>query len=192
MTPPRTSIPASRASWQLVQQLRTWNRRQWAVAGWSYLAAFLLLGVIGETLPGASLGRETPVEWWNYVTLALSPVLIALIAATFVTEGESKRSRRAGKTSTGAGAAVGTLTMACPLCNPLAVPLFGASGVVAFLRPDRGLIALASIALLLLTLLLRLRTTRACRIVYPTPGRDDHRDSPSRQSDPGAARRMTR
>jgi len=128
------------------------------------LAAFLLMGVIGETLPGASVGRKVPIEWWNYVTLALAPVLIALIAGTFVTEGDSKRARRAGKTGTGAGATVGTLAMACPVCSPLAIPLFGASGVLSFLAPERGLIALASIALLLVTLLLRLRTTRSCRI----------------------------
>ena len=54
--------------------------------------------------------------------------------------------------------------MACPVCNPLAIPLFGAAGVLSFLAPERGLIALLSIALLAVTLLLRLRTTQACRL----------------------------
>jgi hypothetical protein len=65
-----------------------------------------------------------------------------------------------------AGAA-GTVAMACPVCNRLAIPIFGAAGVLPFLAPLRGLIALLSVALLALTLLLRLRTTRACQLVPP-------------------------
>jgi hypothetical protein len=111
-----------------------------------------------------------PVQWWNWLTLALSPPLIALIAGTFVTEGQSKRTRVTGKASTGAGAAVGTIAMACPACSPLAIPLFGASGLLSFLAPMRGLIAALSILLLLVTLAIRLRTSRACRIAQlPRP-----------------------
>src|SRR5215813_14347036 len=90
---PRARRPR-RVAWAPAQQLRAWTRRQLKVAGWTYLAALLLMGVIGETLPGASHGRVVPVQWWNYVTLALSPALIALIAGTFVTDGEPKRARR--------------------------------------------------------------------------------------------------
>lgn len=159
-------LPA-RTGWAPIQQLAMWSRRQWKVAGWSYLAALLIMGVAGETLPGASVGRVVPIQWWNYVTLALSPPLIALIAATFVPSGQPRRSRRLGKAGTGVGGAAGTLAMACPVCNPLAIPIFGAAGVLSFLAPYRGVIALASIALLALTLLLRLRTTRACQLTPP-------------------------
>ena len=158
---------AARPGWAPIQQLTTWSRRQWKVAGWSYLAALLIMGVAGETLPGASAGRVVPIQWWNYVTLILSPPLIALIVATFVPAGQSRRSRRLGKAGTGVGGAVGTLAMACPVCNPLAIPLFGAAGVLSFLAPYRGLIALLSVALLALTLLLRLRTTRSCQLMPP-------------------------
>ncbi len=160
------ALPA-RTGWAPIQQLAMWSRRQWKVAGWAYLAALLIMGVAGETLPGASLGRVVPIQWWNYVTLALSPPLIALIVATFVPSGQPKGSRRWGKTGTGVGGAAGTLAMACPVCNPLAIPIFGAAGVLSFLAPYRGVIALASIALLALTLLLRLRTTRACQLAPP-------------------------
>lgn len=158
-------LPA-RSGWAPIQQLATWSRRQWKVAGWSYLAALLIMGVIGETLPGASAGRVVPIQWWNYVTLTLSPPLIALIVATFVPAGRP-RSRRLAKAGTGVGGAAGTLAMACPVCNPLAIPLFGAAGVLSFLAPYRGLIALLSIGLLAVTLLLRLRTTRACQLTPP-------------------------
>ena len=162
-------MPVTLGRWMVVQQLTAFSRRQWKVAGWSYLAALLIMGTVGETLPGASAGRVVPLQWWNYVTLLLSPPLIALIAATFVPAGQPRRGRRWAKTGTGAGGAAGTLAMACPVCNPLAIPVFGAAGVLSFLAPYRGLIALLSVALLAITLLIRLRTTRTCQLA-PRPG----------------------
>jgi hypothetical protein len=167
------------ARWAPVQQMAMWPRRQWKAAGWAYLVALLLMGVAGETLPGASAGRVVPVQWWNYVTLALSPPLIALIVATFVPDGQSRRSRRRGKAGAGAGGVAGTLAMACPACSPLAIPVFGAAGVLSFLAPYRGVIALASVALLALTLVLRLRTTRTCLLAPPAS--QDLRAGPARR-----------
>src|SRR5262249_51397122 len=91
------------------------------------------------------------------------------IAATFVPPGQPRRSRRWGKTGTGIGGAAGTLAMACPVCNPLAIPIFGAAGVLSFLAPYRGIIALLSIVLLAVPLLIRLRTTQTCQLT-PPPG----------------------
>jgi hypothetical protein len=161
-------LPVTLERWLAVRQVAAFSQRQWKVAGWSYLAALLIMGVAGETLPGASVGRVVPIQWWNYVTLVLSPPLIALIAATFVSPGQPRKGRRWAKTGTGAGGAAGTLTMACPVCNPLAIPLFGAAGVLSFLAPYRGLIALLSIVLLAVTLLIRLRTTRTCQLTPQT------------------------
>jgi hypothetical protein len=143
------------------------TRRQWRVAGWAWLGSFLLMGVVGETLPIASLGRIVPVAWWNYVTLAISPVLIGLIAATFVPASQPQSSLRKGAAGTGVGGAIGTITMACPACNPIAIPLFGSAGLLSFLAPARGLISLLSVALLAVTLSLRLRTARKCELAFP-------------------------
>jgi hypothetical protein len=158
--------------WAPVQQMAMWSRRQWKVAGWSYLVALLIMGGVGETLPGASVGRVVPTQWWNYVTLVLSPPLIALIVATFVPAGQSRRARRRAKAGVGAGGVAGTVAMACPVCNPIAIPVFGAAGVLSFLAPYRGVIALASVAFLALTLVLRLRTTRTCQLA-PRPASQD-------------------
>jgi hypothetical protein len=111
-------LPVTLERWVAVQQVAAFSRRQWKVAGWSYLAALLIMGVAGETLPGASVGRVVPIQWWNYVALVLSPPLIALIAATFVPPGQPRKGRRWAKTGTGVGGAAGTLAMACPVCNP--------------------------------------------------------------------------
>src|SRR5215470_177089 len=167
-------LPVTPERWVAVQQVAAFSRRQWKAAAWSYLAALLIMGVAGETLPGASVGRVVPIQWWNYVTLVLSPPLIALIAATFVPPGQPKMGRHWAKTGTGVGGAAGTLTMACPVCNPLAIPIFGAAGVLSFLAPYRGLIALLSIALLALTLLLRLRATRTCTLKPPAASPPGH------------------
>jgi hypothetical protein len=145
-------------------QFRGFSARQWRIAARVYVIALLLMGVIGETLPGASAGRVVPLAWWNWVTLAVSPLLIALIAATFVPTAGYRRGRRTGRAATGAGGAIGTLAMACPVCNPLAIPLFGTAGVLSFVAPERGLIALSSMVLLALTLVIRLRTLQTCRV----------------------------
>ncbi len=148
-------------------QLQMFTRRQWRVAGWTYLGALLVMGVLGETLPVASIGRGVPVEWWNYVTLAISPVLIGLIAATFVPDRQPKASRTRGAAGAGVGGVIGTVAMACPVCNPIAIPLFGTAGVLSFLAPERGLISLLSVVLLAVTLALRFRTMRSCELSVP-------------------------
>ena len=94
--------------------------------------------------------------------------------------GQPKKTRRRQAAGAGAGGVAGTLAMACPVCNPLAIPLFGAAGVLSFLAPERGLIALLSIALLAVTLVLRLRTTQACQLTStrepdPSPATDPPR-----------------
>lgn len=122
------------------------------------------MGGIGKTLPGASHGRVVPVEWWNWVTLGLSPPLIALIAATFVPHGQPRSARLREGTGAVVGGIVGTVAMACPVCNPVAIPLFRTAGAISALAPERGLIALLSIPLLVRTLALRLRTIRTCRL----------------------------
>jgi hypothetical protein len=48
------------------------------------------------------------------------------------------------------------------------IPVFGAAGILSFLAPYRGIIALASIVLLAVTLLLRLRTARTCQLAPQT------------------------
>jgi len=145
-------------------QLQMFSRRQWKVAGGAYLGSLLLMGVLGETLPIASIGRGVPVAWWNYVTLAISPVLIGLIAATFVPDRQPKSSRVRGAAGAGAGGVIGTIAMACPVCNPIAIPLFGTAGALSFLAPERGLISLLSVALLAVTLALRFRTMLSCEL----------------------------
>lgn len=150
-----------------LMQPRWWSPGQWRLSAAVFVAAFLVIGEIGQTLPPESVGRMYPVEWWNWATLLASAALIGLIAATFVVPGG-----RRGRAGAGAGSAgtVAAIVMACPVCSPLAIPLLGTGGLLAFLVPDRGWLALASVVVLALTLLLRLRAATTCAVnLGPTP-----------------------
>jgi len=151
-------------SMQTVTQLRWLSTPQRLVAVVVFVLVFVIIGEVGQTLPPTNAGRTYPVEWWNWVTLAVSAALIGLIAATFVRQGG--RRALAGASSGSAGT-IAAIVMACPVCSPLAIPLLGTGGALAFLVPGRGLIALASIVLLALTLLLRLRAASSCAVGLP-------------------------
>lgn len=154
-----TGRPALLSATTLMQP-RWWSAGQWRLAAAVSVFAFLIIGEIGETLPPESVGRVYPVEWWNWTTLVASAVLLGLIAATFAVPG--------GRVLTGAGSGsagtVAAIVMACPVCSPLAIPLLGTGGLLAFLVPARGWLALASVVLLALTLLLRLRASTTCAV----------------------------
>jgi hypothetical protein len=151
-------------SMQKIAQLRWWSTPQRLVAAVVFVLIFGVIGEVGQTLPPANAGRTFPVQWWNWVTLAASAALIGLIVATFIRPGGRRALAGAGSGSAGTIAAI---VMACPVCSPLAIPLLGTGGLLAFLVPDRGWIALASIVLLALTLLLRLRAASSCAISLP-------------------------
>ncbi len=161
-----TGRPALLSAATLTQP-RWWSVGQWRLSAAVFVIAFLLIGEIGQTLPPESAGRMYPIEWWNWVTLLTSAALIGLIAATFAVPGGRRGLAGAGSGSAGTVAAV---VMACPVCSPLAIPLLGTGGFLAFLVPDRGWVALASVVLLALTLLLRLRAATTCAVnLGPTP-----------------------
>ena len=148
------------------RQLGSWSPRQWTVAVAVALVAFFVIGEVGETLPNASHGRTYPVEWWNYLTLIASAVLLGLTAATFMVRAGHRAAAGAGGGLAGTIAAV---SMACPVCSPLAIPLLGAGGALSFFTPHRGVIGLLSVVMLALTLLLRLRASTRCDIPVPHP-----------------------
>ena len=147
-----------------IRLVRYWSPKQWRTTVLAASVAFLVIGTVGQTLPWTASGRTFPVVWWNYVTLVASSLLIGLIVATFVVAGGRRRSRVGGAASTGVAGTAATIAMACSVCNPIAIPLLGAGGAFAFLAPDRGVIALASVVLLAMTLVLRLRATASCRV----------------------------
>jgi len=101
---------------QTVTQLRWWSTSQRVVAAVVFVVVFVVIGEVGQTLPPANVRRMYPVEWWNWVTLAVSAVsavsaaliglgLIGLIVATFVRQGGRRARAGAGSGSAGTGLA---------------------------------------------------------------------------------------
>ena len=144
-------------------QLRWWSRTQWWIAGVAFAIMFVAMGEVGQTLPPFSANRTYPIEWWNYVTLVADSAVMGLVLGTFVTSGSKRLASASGG---GFAATVGAIAMACPVCSPLAIPLLGAGGVLSFLRGDRGWLALATILVLGLTLILRLRASASCPVRF--------------------------
>jgi hypothetical protein len=147
-------------------QFAWWTATQWRIAAGTAAVMLLTIGEVGQTLPPASADRVYPIEWWNYVTLVADSVMIGLVVGSFVMPVGRRAAAASGSGLAGTFAAI---MMACPVCSPLAIPLLGAGGVLSFLRGDRGWLALASVLVLGLTLILRLRATTSCAVPRRAP-----------------------
>ena len=57
----------------------------------------------------------------------------------------------------------------CPICNKLVVGLIGVSGALSFFAPVQPYLAVGGLALLVLSLVLRLRALESCEIEAGPP-----------------------
>lgn len=162
------TLRSNAGSWWGV--LRTFDRRQWRVSTRVFVAALLVTGLAGQTLPGIDWSRMVAISWWNYPTWVATSALLGLIAATFVRSGpEQPRGDGSTKAASGFLGFSSTAIMACPVCNPIAIPFLGTGGILAFMGPYRGWLALASVVLLVATLGLRLRALTRCPVPRGVP-----------------------
>ena len=150
--------------------LRGWPLKRWTVAAVVCLAAALVIGVPTGIVSTGFYTRMTPVVWWNYPVWAVSAVLVGLLAATYVRDGAPAPAApdRGGRAV--GGTLLTTFAVGCPVCNKLVVALIGASGATSYWAPLQPVLGLASVALLLAGLSLRLRGQLAC----PAPGIGAH------------------
>lgn len=86
--------------------------------------------------------RPIPVEWWEYVVLAVAAPLAGIAYAL------SKR-RSCGLRRTTAGGVAAFIAVGCPTCNALVVAAIGASGALQYFAPVQPFIGVAAIILLL-------------------------------------------
>ena len=71
--------------------MREWSIRQWGTALGAAALASLLLGIPTDVIPNPLFGRPEPVTWWAPLQLAVSAILIGLIAATYVNDKQAPR-----------------------------------------------------------------------------------------------------
>lgn len=145
----------------IAAQFTRWPMRRWLVAALAAAASALAIGIPTGVVPTAFYTRMTPIVWWDYPIWALSALALGLIAATYVRAGGLDRD--GGGRALGGGV-LSTFAVGCPICNKIVVALLGVGGALDYWAPLQPFLGLASLALLLATLTLRLRGERSCRV----------------------------
>ncbi|MFC0864548.1 hypothetical protein ACFHYQ_19850 [Sphaerimonospora cavernae] len=149
--------------------LRIWGGARWATAAGGALLTVLVVGVPTVVIPNPLFGREVPVQWWNYPTLAATAMLGGLVIATFAdTSGARVRADRGSSRLGAVGAVLSFLAVGCPVCNKLALLLLGASGAMTVWAPIQPVAAVASVLLLAVAAVRRLSGEVNCP-VRPAP-----------------------
>lgn len=159
------------------RQLGTFTRRQWLVAAAAAAATALLTGLPTDIIPNPFYRRMTPILWWDYPVWAATAILAGLVIATYVRRVE-------GGASGGAALGGGTLSffaVGCPICNKLVVALIGVGGALSFFAPVQPYLAAAGLALLAVSLVVRLHRLARCPVLampqgaeLATPGSSGH------------------
>lgn len=111
-----------------------------AKAATAAILTVLVVGVPTDVIDTPWFGREVPVRWWEYPTLAAIGLLTALwfgISAP----------RRATGAAAG-GVTMATFAVGCPVCNKLVLAAVGTSGALSLWAPLQPLLAALSVVLL--------------------------------------------
>ncbi|MGY4708832.1 hypothetical protein ACXDF8_04585 [Mycolicibacterium sp. CBM1] len=104
------------------------------------VSTVLVVGVPTDVIDTPWFGREVPVRWWEYPTLAAVGVLTAL---WFGISGPRRATGAAG-----GGLMLATFAVGCPVCNKLVLAAVGTSGALGLWAPLQPLLAALSVALL--------------------------------------------
>lgn len=137
----------------------------WALA-WS-LVALLGIGLASAIIPNPAFGRDIPPEPFAVWTWIASAPLMGIVTATYTAPAppppiaelavapvdRPERGRTLGMTA-GIGA---FLAVGCPVCNKVVLVLLGTGGAMSVWAPIQPLIAAASLALLVVAVVWRLR-----------------------------------
>lgn len=178
--------PVSQYLSQAVQGLRMWSARRWGIAVILSVVIGVALGIVTVLIPNPVFHRDIPPTVWSYPVWVVTAVLSGMLMATYVKEPlpevapsvsveeeasvsvdskdeATERSSVLGMIGTfGAWFAIG-----CPVCNKLALLALGYSGAITYFAPVQPWLAGASVALLLVGLVVRLSGEVAC----PMPAR---------------------
>ncbi|MFC5996474.1 hypothetical protein ACFQE5_19910, partial [Pseudonocardia hispaniensis] len=96
-----------------------WSARRWGVAAGGAVVAALLIAVPTAVLPTPWFGRDLPVTWWSYPTLALTAILSGLLLASYTAEPGTAPIRPQLRALV--GAALSWFAVGCPVCNKIAL-----------------------------------------------------------------------
>lgn len=158
------------------------SRTQWAVAATGGAVTTLVIGLPTDVVPNPAFARMTPIVWWDYPVMVATAVLSGLIAGTFV-----PRPVFGGREAAGAGGGLlSFFAVGCPICNKVVVWLIGTGGALSLFAPLQPYLAFAGMALLLVSLISRVRQLDRCdltpsHVAPPNLEPRERRESPRRQ-----------
>lgn len=136
--------------------------RYWVLAGPATVLGALVLGIPTAVIPNPIFTRQIPTRPLDYLFWAVSALLLGLIGASYLIQRDDQvqlENKVAG------GGLLSILAIGCPICNKLAVLALGVSGALTYFAPIQPLIGLASVALLVYALRLRLQAlSGACPV----------------------------
>ena len=125
-------------------------------------AMFVVLGTVAALWTNPFFTRMTPAGGFE-IALLLSQ---SALAGIYMGLPQS----RCGKRTAGAGAVIGFLGIACPVCNKLLVLLIGSALLLEYFEPVRLYVALGGAALLALAVWLKLARPECFKAEAQTGG----------------------
>ena len=145
--------------------------RFWSLSVLYTIGSALLLGIPTRLVPNPLFSRMVPTSPQDYVIWIVSALLLGPLLALMTLSPMSSQRVAQGKRSsfdrgrTFGGALLSFFSVGCPVCNKVVVLLLGVGGAMTMFNPLRPFLGLASIALLSVTLFLRVRAVRhGCRL----------------------------
>ena len=124
-------------------------------------AMFVVLGTLAALWNNPLFMRMTPAGGFEITLLLLQSVL----AGVYLGLPQSS----CGKRTAGAGAIIGFLGIACPVCNKILVLLIGSALLLEYFEPVRLYVALAGAALLALAVGLKLARPECFKAGHLSP-----------------------
>lgn len=122
-------------------------------------------------IPNPIFGRAIEVTWWSYPIVIITGIFGGLLIATYVkepndspdTDEEVDTAAKLG----GVGGFIAFFAVGCPVCNKLVLIALGSSGAISWFAPIQPILAVASIALMVWALRMRLRGSVSCAVQTP-------------------------
>ncbi|WP_166822361.1 hypothetical protein [Brevibacterium limosum] len=177
--------------------LLLWDRRRIAAAAAAAAGSAVVIGLATVLIPNSLFARDIPPVWWDYPVWILTAALLGMLIATYVrspgsergssgrlsaseggssghdspTEGlssgtEVASERRSGVLG-GVGGVLGWFAVGCPVCNKIALLALGYTGALTYFAPLQPILAAASVVLLLVAVIIRLKGQYSCPLPSP-------------------------
>lgn len=177
--------------------LLLWDRRRIASAAAAAAGSAVVIGLATVLIPNSLFARDVPPVWWDYPVWILTAVLLGMLIATYVrspraeggssgrdsasaggssghdsaTEGRSSGPDAASEGRSGVlggvGGVLGWFAVGCPVCNKIALLALGYTGALTYFAPLQPILAAASVILLVVAVIIRLKGQYSCPLPSP-------------------------